>query len=177
MPADPKPAAKPGIHWTLWLVGALLVTIGVVLLTVTFTHGSAIRHWLRDHGASSSVSDMLSVFPGVIAGFFGLMLLGRAALADIIDRFFPPIVGRSIMVVVGLFWIGLIATYLIPAAWAKVKNLWVSCGMDTHLASAKNWLNDNGTILIVVLLAIIAILLAVIVMRLRSPATPDKPTS
>lgn len=175
MPADPKPAAKPGIHWTLWLFGALLVTIGVVLLTVTFAHGPAIRHWLRDLGASSSASDMLSVFPGVIAGFFGLMLLGRAVLADIVDRVCPPIVGRSIMVAVGLFWIGLVATYVIPAAWAKAKNLWASCGMDAHLASAKGWLSANGTILIVVLLAIIVVLLGLIVMHLRSGSTPAKP--
>ena len=179
MPADSKPAiaAKPGVHWNLWLFGALLVVIGVGLLAVTFTHGSAIRHWLRDLGASSSASDMLSVFPGVIAGFFGLMLLGRAVLADIVDRLFPPIVGRSIMVAVGLFWIGLVATYLIPAAWAKAKNLWASCGMDAHLASAKGWLSANGTVLIIVLLVIIAILLAVIVMRLRSRSASDKPTS
>lgn len=175
MPADPKPAAKPGIHWTLWLVGALLVVIGVGLLAVTVAHGPAIRHWLRDHGASSSVSDMLSVFPGVIAAFFGLLLLGRAALTDIVDRFCPPIVGRSIMVAVGLFWIGLVATYLIPAAWSKAKSLWTSCGMDGHLASTKNWLNDNGTILIVVLLAVIAVLLGLIVMHLRSGSTPAKP--
>ena len=179
MPADPKPApaAKPPIHWNLWLFGALLLALGLVLMAVSLEYGSAIRRWLRSTGASSTISDF-AVFPSVISGFFGILFLCRAFLADIIRRYFPPIVEKSI--VIGwslLFFVGLPAVYLIPPAWAKAKAAWSSISASELLVQAKGWLNGNGTILIVVLLAIIVVLLGLIVMHLRSRSASDKPTS
>jgi hypothetical protein len=170
MPADPKPAPKSGISWTLWLVGLLCLLLAVAIFALGCKFHYPVQQWLRGLGLPYDLAESWFGPPTALALFGAMTFIGRAAYADIVSKL--PTIPRRIVIFIFVFLPGLIVmATLIPAIAARIgaSTLWRDAGRQ--FAQAKGWFNEYGMVLIVALLAVIAVLLAIIVARLRSKPT------